>query len=296
MFFDKIPRPHLGPAFQTDEELMGRVRTIWGVSLGVVIVYAVFVTARYMVQPLGDLSFLITGAAVVFSVVSLTLSYTKRFVLIAPHFLIFSFFAIVFSAALTNGGLKAPAVPVFMAIPMAAGVLISLRAALIYFAITCILLTAIFYLWLNGYMRNADLVGETNFATARYVVYLGIGCVIVALVFVQNTTLNIVGKMRDERRNLEKKLAEAETVKSMIVTYNHQINNPLFIATANIDLLSRGGVDKKGSERIETIQRALDRVQAVVEKIGNLEAVSNIERERYLRKQDMIKIDNEQSQ
>ena len=66
------------------------------------------------------------------------------------------------------------------------------------------------------------------------------------------------------RENLDKK--ELETLNSMIVTYNHEINNPL--AAAMLSLPS--DVKNMSQENLETARSAVNRIADIVKKIDHV--------------------------
>lgn len=63
------------------------------------------------------------------------------------------------------------------------------------------------------------------------------------------------------------RLKELETVSAMIITYNHEINNPLAVAIASTAALAKKFTDEKGFRRIE---EALWRVADIVKKIQGI--------------------------
>jgi DNA-binding response OmpR family regulator len=68
-----------------------------------------------------------------------------------------------------------------------------------------------------------------------------------------------------ESHDLENKQKELSTINSMIVTYNHEINNPLTIALSGV----RRAINKKDYECLESVQRSLERVQDIVARISS---------------------------
>ncbi|EQC45496.1 PleD family two-component system response regulator [Bacteriovorax sp. Seq25_V] len=89
-------------------------------------------------------------------------------------------------------------------------------------------------------------------------------------------------KMHHE--NLSK--AELETAQAMIVTYNHEINNPLTIA---LGLLGR----VKGEENLENVAKisdALFRIVDIVKKIQQISNETQLKHSSYTDQEKMIKL------
>lgn len=96
-----------------------------------------------------------------------------------------------------------------------------------------------------------------------------------------NTQLTLIDL---NRANIQKK--QLETLNAMIITYNHQINNPL---TAAIIGLGKD-VTKLTQERLEAANQSLDRIADIVRNIE--QAVNEIpELEEYINGEQMIKLD-----
>lgn len=84
--------------------------------------------------------------------------------------------------------------------------------------------------------------------------------------------------------NLSK--AELETAQAMIVTYNHEINNPLTIA---LGLLGRVKSDEN-AENVEKINNALFRIVDIVKKIQQISNDANLKQTNYTSKEKMINL------
>jgi DNA-binding response OmpR family regulator len=63
------------------------------------------------------------------------------------------------------------------------------------------------------------------------------------------------------------RLNEIETIRSMVTTYNHQINNPLAIASAGLAALKKAPNDIR---RFDSIEQALGRIANITGDIRNL--------------------------
>lgn len=79
---------------------------------------------------------------------------------------------------------------------------------------------------------------------------------------------------------------EMEALNSMIVTYNHEINNPLTIATFAVEKCIKKGAD---DETLLKARTALKRIQDIVKKIENV-TKDKIGTENYSNGQVMIKL------
>lgn len=76
----------------------------------------------------------------------------------------------------------------------------------------------------------------------------------------------------------ERDLVRAErlgAIGEMTVTLHHEINNPLMVATAEVDLLlaAAGLTDEERRERLEGIRDSLRRIRDIVRRIGSLREV-----------------------
>lgn len=82
-------------------------------------------------------------------------------------------------------------------------------------------------------------------------------------------------------------IRKIEAINSMVVTYNHEINNPLTIALGCL----RKGFDKITPEKIEMTIDALNRISEIVKKIDEVSAnPENIEDCTYVNNTKMIKL------
>jgi len=66
------------------------------------------------------------------------------------------------------------------------------------------------------------------------------------------------------------KLRRVEGIKQIIATYNHEFNNPLTIALGNLNWLKKNCSDASQMERIDRLQKALERMTDLVKKIREL--------------------------
>jgi DNA-binding response OmpR family regulator len=78
---------------------------------------------------------------------------------------------------------------------------------------------------------------------------------------------------------------ELEAVHAMIVTYNHEINNPLAVALANVDLTTKTG----DASYLEKARTALLRVADIVKRIAAVEE-HGVTYEKYVNDTKMVAI------
>ncbi|MBE7558117.1 response regulator [bacterium] len=99
-------------------------------------------------------------------------------------------------------------------------------------------------------------------------------------------------------RNLQRELVQAQkkaTVGEMMITLNHEINNPLAAILGNTELLMMEVKDlPEGSRRkLETIYRESMRIRDILKRINNLREVHST---RYLNDMSMIDLNPERAQ
>lgn len=84
--------------------------------------------------------------------------------------------------------------------------------------------------------------------------------------------------------NMQK--SELETANAMIVTYNHEINNPLTIAIGYIQKCELTG----NLDDLEKVNDALERIADIVRKIEKVSTQSSVVRESYADNLKMLKL------
>ena len=95
-----------------------------------------------------------------------------------------------------------------------------------------------------------------------------------------NTQLSIVDLYRESMLR-----QQLESVNAMIITYNHEINNPLAIALGNISL----GMMRNDKAALEKAEAAMKRIAEIVKKINEV-TKGKIEMTAYTADTKMIKI------
>lgn len=91
-------------------------------------------------------------------------------------------------------------------------------------------------------------------------------------------------------RRLQKELVQAQkkaTVGEMMITLNHEINNPLAAVLGNTELLmmEAESLSERSRRKLETIHRESMRIRDILKKINNLREVQST---RYLNDMSMI--------
>ena len=79
---------------------------------------------------------------------------------------------------------------------------------------------------------------------------------------------------------------EIETINSMVITFNHEINNPLTIAIGTL----QKDFSKLTEEKIKVALNAMFRIATIVKKIDRVTANGEIEKEEYASDRKMIKL------
>ena len=98
------------------------------------------------------------------------------------------------------------------------------------------------------------------------------------------TQLNILELSADRM-----KLIELQAVMALIVSYNHEIRNPLTIAIGNASLCLKSNEDEK-IQRVEKIQNALHRIEEIVDKLKKIGDKVELEYELYNGNRKMLKL------
>lgn len=98
------------------------------------------------------------------------------------------------------------------------------------------------------------------------------------------THLNILELSADRM-----KLIELQAVMALIVSYNHEIRNPLTIAIGNASLCLKSNEDEK-IQRVEKIQNALHRIEEIVDKLKKIGEKVELEYELYAGNRKMLKL------
>lgn len=78
---------------------------------------------------------------------------------------------------------------------------------------------------------------------------------------------------------------ELETVNSMIITYNHELNNPLMVALGTMSMLKRGKTDM-----FDQLEKALNRMATILKKVKLLTG-QPLEKSTYVGDSKMYKIE-----
>lgn len=114
--------------------------------------------------------------------------------------------------------------------------------------------------------------------------YLIKGAPLLVVVSRIQTQLNILELSADRM-----KLIELQAVMALIVSYNHEIRNPLTIAIGNASLCLKSNEDEK-IQRVEKIQNALHRIEEIVDKLKKIGEKVELEYELYAGNRKMLKL------
>jgi signal transduction histidine kinase len=85
------------------------------------------------------------------------------------------------------------------------------------------------------------------------------------------------------------KLIELQAVMALIVSYNHEIRNPLTIAIGNASMCLKSNEEER-IKRIEKIEDALHRIEEIVDKLQKIGEKVEIEYELYAVNRKMLKL------
>ena len=81
---------------------------------------------------------------------------------------------------------------------------------------------------------------------------------------------------------------EVETLNAMIITYNHEINNPLSIAINSLELV---GMDPTSFEKnINRAAASIERISQILRKINSIRYKNTVPKEMYAGESTMVKI------
>lgn len=84
------------------------------------------------------------------------------------------------------------------------------------------------------------------------------------------------------------RLKETEAVAAMVVTYHHELNNPLAIIKGEFEMMIQSGPKKPA--RVQNIFAAFDRISETLSKIKSLTDKTHVEFEPYTKTSKMVKI------
>lgn len=93
----------------------------------------------------------------------------------------------------------------------------------------------------------------------------------------------------NDLRRAESRLQEMEAVNALVVTYHHEINNPLAIAYGELQFLSKE-VPKISESRVKNIYAAFERIKETLNKISQVTANGKIIYETYAVTSKMIQL------
>lgn len=85
------------------------------------------------------------------------------------------------------------------------------------------------------------------------------------------------------------KMKEVQAVNGLVITYHHEINNPLAIAWGQLQLLEKSSPDSE-KDKFKKVFTALERIKLTLEKIKEVSENNSISFESYGKISKMIKI------
>lgn len=85
------------------------------------------------------------------------------------------------------------------------------------------------------------------------------------------------------------KLIELQAVMALVVSYNHEIRNPLTIAIGNASMCLKSNEEER-IKRIEKIENALHRIEEIVDKLQKVGEKVELEYDVYIGKVKMLKL------
>lgn len=113
---------------------------------------------------------------------------------------------------------------------------------------------------------------------------------IVKPVNIDAATARILGQLSQKELHKERILArEISAINSLVVTYQHEINNPLAVAKGQLHNL-RKELQGEWTEKLDRIETSLDRIHEIMKKIKGITRQSEIEYDKYVGKTNMLKI------
>lgn len=175
-------------------------------------------------------------------------------------------------AAYYNGGLSAPAVPLTMLLPLLTLFLLGRTSAVIVLLLALSMFTLIYFSRLLGAIPESVVAEGVLRERTRLLVFSAITVLAYAIGSVYEV-------YRQRLQASEILTTEQDAIKTMVVTYNHEINNPLMIAMMQLDSIAqKGSVDL---ETIEKIRASLVRIEGVTRKIRDLSQSGEIQKDVY---------------
>lgn len=83
------------------------------------------------------------------------------------------------------------------------------------------------------------------------------------------------------------KLMELQSVKAMVVSYNHEINNPLTAASLKLELLKKTYPNERG---LDDLSKFINRISQVIKQSTKVTETNSITYEDYSHSQKMVKL------
>lgn len=282
---------------QVESELNFHAQTTLYLSLSIFAIATIVIPIRYYISPMSWYhmsQILISYLALILSAVT-TYIWPRRS--IGAHLLIIALYLMIVPPALTKGGLDAPIYIFITVVPLLAAILIGLFPTIFYFTLCIVSNYVIYKAVLDGHILGTFNENEYATQTIRLLMYstLVLVTAVIGLLYERQRFKNAVEIQK--KALLEKRLSEAEGIKSIVVTYQHHINSPLMVAQYYAEKLYRqasdvnsDSLDPNIKKFYERLHQSLKNIEQIVKEIDNIADKDVIEQEKYSGGEKMYKI------
>lgn len=175
-------------------------------------------------------------------------------------------------AAIYNGGLGAPAVPLAILLPIFASFLIGKRAAVVFLCLTLIIFVSIFVAGNLGALPDIVVHDEALREKMRLLVFSATAILAFAIG-------SVYERFRIRAQASENVAAQQDAIRTMVGTYNHEINNPLMIAMMHLEVMAEKGT--AAPDAIEKVRIALKRIEKVTRTIRDISQSGDFLKDNY---------------
>ena len=185
---------------------------------------------------------------------------------ILSHFLVIVGSLVMAYRITITGGITSPGAVWITIVPLGAGILLSLRSAILY---SSFFYGSLLFLIYGGFVSTQPSL-EFSRELGLFNYFLALVLMLFFIHFYRKQVQNIIGDLRNTNENLKDtqdeliKTQQIKTINRIIDDLNQEINNPLFIALANLQRFKKNP-DPKNLFKLE---KSLNRVKALTEKIG----------------------------
>jgi signal transduction histidine kinase len=197
-----------------------------------------------------------------------------RILLIAGILLIIPF------AAYYHGGLVAPVMPLTMIVPLLAFFLLGRKFAIAVLVLNLVMYVSIYLLRLSDIIPEV-IVDSLQRERTRMLIFSAIAIFAFAIGCIYEV-------YRKRMQAFEILLAEQDAIKTIVTTYNHEINNPLAIALGHLEILTLKGDSEP--ESLKSLHSSLLRIKDVSRKIDQLSETADRQKEVLYGETKMFKL------